>query len=219
MEPRFKLTQHGSPPTTIGLTYLGREGIFGTWDTPKGRYMTESALLPLSNDLTFKIFFKSGENRGLLISLLSSFLPLPEGSRIVNVEVLDPELPPDEVSRVGGSVGKKYVLDLKVRFERTTPGGTRVGESVNVECQTTSQPYMTDRLLAYASRLYGEQLREGDSYQKLDTVYSLLFTTKNLPDFADSPHYNHVCNIRETREPVCGLFEGAVLRGRRTRQI
>ena len=116
--------------------------------------MAVKNLLPLSNDLTFKTFFKDEGNRPSLISLLSNFLPLPSGSRIVGVEILDPELPPDRVPK-GFHTGKKYILDLAVKFERTTEEQkTEIG-MVNVEVQTTSRPYMAERMLAYASRLYG----------------------------------------------------------------
>ena len=163
--------------------------------------MKDERLVPLSNDLAFKSFFKKQENRRLLISLLESFLPLPQGSKILDVAVLDPELPPEAAARVGGREGKRYVLDLRARFQRTGPDGARRTETANVECQTTSHSRMTDRMLAYACRLYGEQLRAGDDYAELNPVYSLLFATKNLPEFADASDYEHVCAIQRTRPP------------------
>ena len=172
--------------------------------------MTYDTMLPLTDDLTFKVFFKREENRPLLVSVLEAFLPLPEGSKITDVDVLDPELTPEELAKAKGR--KRYVLDLRATFERTAGDGTRERESVNVEMQTGRQARMTDRMLAYAARLYGGQARGsgrgGDYYKKLGTVYSLLFTTRNLPEFGASPGYAHVCNIRETKEPYAVFSRG-----------
>ena len=53
-------------------------------------FLKKSHFLKLTNDATFKAYFKS--NKQLLISLLSSFLPLPKGSTIIEVNLLDSEL-------------------------------------------------------------------------------------------------------------------------------
>ena len=170
--------------------------------------MSETNLLPLTGDLIFKMFFKDENNRSLLISLLSTFLPLPKGSTIISVEVLDSEMLPDKASKRKEGTGKKYILDLKVAFKRTDSKGDSQVEIANVECQTTNHPYITDRLLAYAGRLYGNQLKEGDVYQKLQRVYSLIFTTANLTEFLDSPRFDHTCTIREEEPPYSVFSKG-----------
>ena len=77
-----------------------------------------------------------------------------------------------------------------------------------MEAQTTNHPYITDRLLAYAGRLYGNQLKKGDTYQKLHRVYSLIFTTANLTEFLDSPRFDHTCTIREETAPYAVFSKG-----------
>ena len=91
------------------------------------------------------------------------------------------------------------------------PQGEKETEIANVEAQTTSKAHMTDRLLAYSCRLYGEQLKAGLPYKKLHRVYSLMFTTQNLPAFKNSPRFDHVCTIRENQAPYTVFSEGCVL--------
>ena len=63
--------------------------------------------------------------------------------------------------------------------------------------------------MAYAGRLYSEQLGRGESYKKLNPVYSLIFTTQNLKEFAEvKDDYRHVCNIRRTKKPEVVMSRG-----------
>ena len=162
-------------------------------------FLKETHFLKLTNDAAFKTYFKS--NKQLLISLLTSFLPLPKGSIIIEVESLDSELSPMKVSVDEKKSDKTFVLDLLVRFERKTASSIKQTETVNVEMQTTSEPYFTNRALAYLCRIYFEQLKKGSGYKKLFPVYLLAFTTKNLKEFKGIKDYYHVCNIRRTESP------------------
>ena len=136
----------------------------------------------------------------MLKSLLHRFLPLPEGSQIEDVEVLDSETNP--LALKPGEKG--FVLDLKVRICRK--GGAT--ETVNVEMQSSSHSHFTSRLLAYASRLYTGQIEEGQDYDQLYPVYSLAFCSENLKEFASIPdEYYHLCTIRRedsapSRQPL-----------------
>ena len=160
-------------------------------------------VIDLKKDLAFKLYFK--EDAGALISLLQHFLPLPPGSRIESVEVIDSEANPDHLS----PEEKEFVLDLRARIRRKEGGKLLPTETVNVEMQSYPQSYFTDRLLAYASRLYIRQIRPGpDGYKNLFPVYSLAFCSNNLREFSSIPdrHY-HLCTIRRedsdpSRQPL-----------------
>ena len=170
-------------------------------------FLEKSHFLKLTNDAAFKAYFKF--NKELLISLLTSFLPLPTGSIITDIEILDPELPPDILSKVEGEKsGKNFILDLRASFEKRTPTGNYKTEFVNVEMQTISQPYFTDRTLAYSCRLYSRQIEEGSSYKKLFPVYSLAFINENLKAFNPIKDYYHICNIRRTESPEVLMSHG-----------
>ena len=144
-------------------------------------------IIDLKKDLAFKLYFKG--NEAVLKSLLQHFLPLPPGSKIAHVEVLDseantPSLQPAE---------KDFVLDLKVKIIRQE-GAT---ETVNVEMQSSFQDHFTDRLLAYASRLYTGQIKPGQKYGQLYPVYSLAFSGDRVKEFDSiADEYYHVCTIR-----------------------
>ena len=170
------------------------------------KFLQKAHFLKLTNDTAFKAYFKS--SKPLLISLLSSFLPLPKGSTIIKVESLDSELSSMKVSIDKRRSNKTFVLDLLVRFERLTTIGTKQAETVNVEMQTTSEPYFTDRVLAYLCRIYFEQLKIGSGYKKLFPVYLQAFTTKNLKEFKNVKDYYHVCNIRRTGSPEVLMSRG-----------
>ena len=81
---------------------------------------------------------------------------------------------------------------MRVTLRRRTGENSPPPETVNVEMQTTRQKHFTGRLVAYASRLYSEQLGEGEPYDKLHPVYSLAFATNNLEEFKGIKKYYHV---------------------------
>ena len=72
---------------------------------------------------------------------------------------------------------------------------------MNVEIQTSREKHFTNRLLAYASRLYSEQLKRGESFSKLYPVYSLAFTTVNLPEFAGVRDFFHKITLMREEHP------------------
>ena len=155
--------------------------------------------MPLCKDFNFKGFFKSEENRPLLIALLNDFLPLPLDSKIVQAYVLDSELLPKDDFR------KRGVLDIRARTERLLPGGGTRVESVNVEMQTTSKPSLARRLVFYASGLYWEQLKKGQDFDQQGNVYSLTFTTFDMPQFKGLAEYVHHCDLRSRKAPYAPL--------------
>ena len=156
-------------------------------------FLKKSNFLKLTNDAAFKAYFKS--NKKLLISLLTNFLPLPKGSTIIEVQLLDSELSSLKASTDKKKSDKTFVLDLLVRFTRKNLLGEKQTETVNVEMQSTSDPYFIDRTLAYSCRIYSQQIKKGNPYNNLFPVYSLSFTAKNLKAFKNIKDYYHVCNI------------------------
>ena len=170
-------------------------------------FLKKSHFLKLTNDAAFKAYFK--DNEEALKSLLTHFLPLPKNSEVVRVEVLDPELHPDSPSVIKEEEsGKRFVLDLRMHLKRNTQSGAQKTEIVNVEMQTTSKSYFTDRTLVYACRLYSQQLKKGSDYHKLLPVYSLVFITKNLKEFKSVKDYHHICNICRITPPHVLMSNG-----------
>ena len=170
-------------------------------------FLKKSHFLKLTNDAAFKAYFKSNEEA--LKSLLTHFLPLPKDSEIIRVDILDPDLPPNNLAVVRSEEsGKRFVLDLKVHLKRSTQSGTQKTEIVNVEMQTASKSHFTDRILVYSCRLYSQQLKKGNDYNKLLPVYSLVFITKDLKEFKDVKDYYHICNICRVTPPHVLMSNG-----------
>ncbi len=160
--------------------------------------------LCLTLDNTFKAFFKHDQD--LLKPLLQDFLPLPPGCRVEHVQLLDAEENSSEASKPSG---KTFILDMKLRISRQLSSGEWVeDETVNVEMQTVSQRDLTNRLLAYAGRVYSNQVKEGEKYEKLRTVYSLVFSTVDLPELRKDNDYYHTCSMRQDRHPHLRLTDG-----------
>ena len=78
---------------------------------------------------------------------------------------------------------KQITLDLRLKLN--------TGENINVEMQSLSQKAFLERILFYWARLYTEDLKRGDSYEKLYPAYSLVFTNfdvlpSKLKDYVNS---------------------------------
>ena len=168
--------------------------------------------IDLTFDAAFKLYFK--KNLSLLMSLLKDFLPLPENSTIMNVELMDSELEPISSDN---PAGKKFILDIMVEIhteyiDKKQPEKKEIkSEIVNVEMQASSQKNFSDRILAYNARIYSDQIKEGEYYNKLHPVYSLVFMTTKLKEFDVDElanEYCHICNLRRNKYPDLTLNNG-----------
>ena len=160
--------------------------------------MQKKQAIALTFDAAFKMYFKQKEE--LLKPLLQNFLPLPEGSVVEDVKLLDTELTRNDPE-------KTFVLDMRVKIARQTADGIFT-EVVDVEMQSTSEPYFSDRLLAYSARLYSDQLLTGEKYDKLDRIYCLAFTPY-LEEFKPiQDQYYHVCSLRREMPPYLTFSHG-----------
>ena len=90
-------------------------------------------LLRLTFDAAFKLFFK--KNPHLLKSVLADFLPLPKGTKIHSIDLIDAE---ENASKATIPEGKKFILDIKIRPVRTGREESQA-EIINVEMQSVNQ--------------------------------------------------------------------------------
>ncbi|MBC6414130.1 MAG: Rpn family recombination-promoting nuclease/putative transposase, partial [Chromatiales bacterium] len=141
--------------------------------------------LKLTQDIIFKIFFSRNEQ--VLMSLLRSFLPIPDN--ISDVIILNPEAkdkddqtpaskPTDALDCEPHAIlpeksdEKQVILDLRVRLSS--------GENINVEMQSVFSKYLQERILFYWTRLYSQGLKRGKDYDQVAPAYSLIFTTYSM---------------------------------------
>lgn len=121
-------------------------------------------------DLTFKKIF--GTHKNLVISLLNSLLPLPEGMKIESVEYLSPENVPTAPKKKYSIVDVKCIDNYKRHFI--------------VEMQTYFTPAFFHRTLFNTTSVYSQQLVKGDAFDELKPVYAL-----SLVDDLAFPDYNN----------------------------
>lgn len=107
----------------------------------------------LLNDVVFKIVFGSPKNEPILRSLLNAILNLTGADRIVQLTLLNPELSKPSVLARGA------ILDLRAK--------DGCGRQYNIEVQLREQIHYVQRSLYYLTKLYSEQLKSGDEYEKL----------------------------------------------------
>jgi len=102
-------------------------------------------------DLVFKKIFGTEQNKNVLKSLINSILPQEE--QVVELTIKNPY---NEADFVGD---KLSVVDIKATDEQ--------GRWYDIEIQIKEQKYYGKRAIFYHSEIYGNQLGEGDSYDKL----------------------------------------------------
>jgi len=102
-------------------------------------------------DLVFKKVFGTEQNKNVLKSLINSILPQEE--QVVELTIKNPY---NEADFVGD---KLSVVDIKATDEK--------GRWYDIEIQIKEQKYYGKRAIFYHSEIYGNQLGEGDSYDKL----------------------------------------------------
>ena len=171
-------------------------------------FLKTNQFLDLTGDLVFKAFFEGDGQLTLVISLLNCSLPLPAGSTVIKVIILNPEIYPEKLKsgRFDNKLGKTFILDIKIELQRLVNRDV-YQEVCNVEMQTTETPRLIDRIIAYTGRLLSKLLGKGDNFDKLTTVYSLLFTTKNLRTFKNIEDYYHVAQLIRKGSPSVVLSD------------
>jgi predicted transposase/invertase (TIGR01784 family) len=109
------------------------------------------------NDITFKKVF--AQHPHLLISFLNALLPLEEGGDIVSLEYMHPELLPIMPHQ------KNTVVDIRCKDAQ--------GRQFLVEMQMLWTDSFPSRVLYNTAKAYTKQLKRGEKYTELPSVYSL----------------------------------------------
>jgi len=108
------------------------------------------------SDVAFKKIFGNENRREILVSFLNAVLDLPEGKRVVDVEILTPYQAP----RLEGL--KESTLDVRAKDQR--------GVQYIVEMQVQKRAGFRRRVLYYSSRAYAGQIKAAEDYPKLNQV-------------------------------------------------
>ena len=147
-------------------------------------------LLKPKIDFVFKKIFGSEEHPEILISFLNAVLKTKK--TIVSVEIKNSDLE------------KEYIEDKFSRLD--VKALTSNKEIINIEIQLKNEYNMIQRSLYYWSKLYEEQLSEGDRYDKLSRTVCI-----NILDFKylknDRFHNGYRLKEIETNEELTDLQE------------
>jgi len=139
-----------------------------------------TAVLPPSDDWIFKLLFGDERNKSILISLLQSFLDLPQEE--YELSFIDTHL------KRGGKGEKMGILDIKVR--------TKTGKVIDIEIQVNPTTNIGKRLSFYKSKLIADQIGKSEHYTKIQRVICVCITNHTL--FRDVPGYLNkfrFCNL------------------------
>ena len=141
-------------------------------------------------DFVFKKIFGSEEHPEILISFLNA--------------VLKPKKPIVSVEIKNSDLEKEYIEDKFSRLD--VKALTSNKEIINIEIQLKNEYNMIQRNLYYWSKLYEEQLSEGDRYDKLSRTVCI-----NILDFKylknDRFHNGYRLKEIETNEELTDLQE------------
>ena len=134
----------------------------------------KQAILPVKNDLIFRIFFADERNEEDLISLLKAVLNLPEDD-YNEIEIADPHLLPEYAD------DKYAIIDVKLH--------TKSRKVIHIEIQLKVTPELKKRIVFYESKLITEQLGAGSNYDDIQNVISIIILDKTLIE--GSQRYHH----------------------------
>ena len=138
----------------------------------------------------FKKIFGSEDNKSVLISFLNATLKPKE--EIVSVDLKNTD------------IEKEYVKDKFSRLD--VKATTNKNETINIEIQLKDEHNMIQRTLYYWSKLYEEQIGEGDFYNKLNrTVCINILNFKYLKN--DRFHNVYRLKEIETDEELTDIEE------------
>ena len=132
-------------------------------------------------DIVFKILFQKDMN--ILKAFVGDLLGIERG-KIESIEVLNPEISPDDID------GKQSILDLKLCVD---------GNIVNVEIQLNNTGYFKERVVFYWARIFSEQLKKGEKYRQLEKTVTINIVDFKLFD-CDSPYSSFYLYEKDRKE-------------------
>jgi predicted transposase/invertase (TIGR01784 family) len=139
--------------------------------------------LKVKNDFIFQKIFGQAENKEILISFLNAALELEDNKKLDDIEIIEnTKLKRDSID------DKLGILDIRARIV--------TGEQINIEIQLVNQYNIGQRTLFYWSKIFAEQLKEGQPFNDLKKTITI-----NILDFnyVNVDSYHTAFHIREDR--------------------
>jgi predicted transposase/invertase (TIGR01784 family) len=147
--------------------------------------------MKVKNDFIFQKIFGQNEHKEILISFLNAILALEAEQKLTDIEIIEnTRLKKDTID------DKLGILDIRAK--------AATGEQINIEIQLVNQYNMDQRTLFYWSKLFSEQLKEGQPFQSLKKTITI-----NILDFnyVSVEQYHSVFHLWEDFHKGCKLTD------------
>ncbi|GGP17025.1 hypothetical protein GCM10011346_51280 [Oceanobacillus neutriphilus] len=185
--PQIYLRKVYSSREISSLCVLEDSKSYNKYQKRKGRtkkaleQIQDIQLMDLKVDYAFKQLFGSEKNKEITVVFLNAILTKSGRSPVKQLFFQNIE--------IGGEYeeDKKSRLDLLIETENK--------EIVNIEIQINNEYNMVNRALYYWSRIFSEQLKEGQNYKALYPVISINIMHFNLLKETDA--YHHIFRLYE----------------------
>ncbi|WP_053956563.1 Rpn family recombination-promoting nuclease/putative transposase [Inediibacterium massiliense] len=133
----------------------------------KKKVVDDNFIMSPKIDFAFKLLFGDPKNMDLLKALLIAILKVPS-NEFEDLKIINNELPREFAE------DKKGILDVR--------GKTKNGKEIDIEIQVLATKYMAERTAYYWSKMYTNQIKSGDTYDKLKKCITI-----NIIDFECIP--------------------------------
>ena len=151
--------------------------------------------ITLRNDYAFKRVFGVEENKDVLQDLLECILDIPPET-IADLELLDKEFQKELLSE------KLGVLDIKLKLKD--------GTFVDIEIQNSWHFDFPERTLYYWSKMYNENIKQGQDYTKLPKCITINLIGKGF-NKNKRLHNKYLVLEQYTKEPLVSKLEIHIL--------
>ena len=151
--------------------------------------------ITLRNDYAFKRVFGVEENKDVLQDLLECILDIPPET-IAGLELLDKEFHKELLSE------KLGILDIKLRLND--------GTFVDIEIQNSWHFDFPERTLYYWSKMYNENIKQGQDYTKLPKCITINLIGKGF-NKNKRLHNKYLVLEQYTKEPLASKLEIHIL--------
>ena len=151
--------------------------------------------ITLRNDYAFKRVFGVEENKDVLQDLLECILDIPPET-IAGLELLDKEFQKELLSE------KLGILDIKLRLND--------GTFVDIEIQNNWHFDFPERTLYYWSKMYNENIKQGQDYTKLPKCITINLIGKGF-NKNKRLHNKYLVLEQDTKEPLVSKLEIHIL--------
>jgi predicted transposase/invertase (TIGR01784 family) len=139
---------------------------------------TAPRLLPLKNDLIFKMVFGDHRYIGTIRAFLTAVLDIP-AEEYEELEIIDPHLERDSPD------DKLGILDVRVQLKSK--------RLVSVEIQVRKTPHMAERAAFSTGRNLSRQISPGQDYAKIGRVVTIVIADYDMISCSES--YHHVFRL------------------------